>query len=211
MSLEKVPVEALDGAVRPSLADAVQNEARRLDASGEEDGAVVELYEIVLILEGVHYPAVIPARAGSRRPPQDGADRYRSRRETFDGRATGLRGPLWHAETLRGSKPRTRRSRAAPAMFLRRSWLCRFRGAASSGFPHAIDTVIACQRLTQAAAAERLVINQPKVSGLANYKLDGFSVERLMTVLTALDEDIGSSSGTSRSSVRLPGYRSSAV
>jgi predicted XRE-type DNA-binding protein len=28
------------------------------------------------------------------------------------------------------------------------------------------------------------------VSGLANYKLDGFSVERLMTFLTALDQDV---------------------
>ena len=35
--------------------------------------------------------------------------------------------------------------------------------------------------LAQAAAAEKLGVNQPKVSALANYKLDGFSVERLMT------------------------------
>jgi predicted XRE-type DNA-binding protein len=34
------------------------------------------------------------------------------------------------------------------------------------------------------------VINQPKVSALANYKLDGFSVERLMTFLTALDQGV---------------------
>jgi predicted XRE-type DNA-binding protein len=51
----------------------------------------------------------------------------------------------------------------------------------------AINDVIARRRLTQAAAAEKLGINQPKVSALANYKLDGFSVERLMTFLTALD------------------------
>jgi Helix-turn-helix domain len=43
---------------------------------------------------------------------------------------------------------------------------------------HAINGVIARRRLTQAAAAEKLSINQPKVSALANYKLDGFSVER---------------------------------
>ena len=55
---------------------------------------------------------------------------------------------------------------------------------------HAINGVIARRRLTQAAAAERLGINQPKVSALANYKLDGFSVERLMTFLTALDQDV---------------------
>jgi predicted XRE-type DNA-binding protein len=55
---------------------------------------------------------------------------------------------------------------------------------------HAINEVIARRRLTQAAAAEKLSINQPKVSALANYKLDGFSVERLMTFLTALDQDV---------------------
>ena len=51
---------------------------------------------------------------------------------------------------------------------------------------HAINGVIARRRLTQAAAA----VNQPKVSALARYKLDGFSVERLMTFLTALDQDV---------------------
>src|SRR3954447_27016049 len=55
---------------------------------------------------------------------------------------------------------------------------------------HAINGVIARRRLTQAAAAEKLGVNQPKVSALANYKLDGFSVERLMTFLTALDHDV---------------------
>lgn len=42
----------------------------------------------------------------------------------------------------------------------------------------------------QAASAKRFGINQPKVSTLANYKLDGFSVERLMMFLTALDQDV---------------------
>jgi predicted XRE-type DNA-binding protein len=55
---------------------------------------------------------------------------------------------------------------------------------------HAINGVIARRRLTQTTAAEKLGINQPKVSALANYKLDGFSVERLMTFLTALDQDV---------------------
>ncbi len=55
---------------------------------------------------------------------------------------------------------------------------------------HAINDVIARRRLTQAAAAEKLHVNQPKVSALANFKLDGFSVERLMTFLTALDQDV---------------------
>jgi predicted XRE-type DNA-binding protein len=54
----------------------------------------------------------------------------------------------------------------------------------------AINGVIARQRLNQGAAAEKLGVNQPKVSALANYRLDGFSVERLMTFLTALDQDV---------------------
>ena len=55
---------------------------------------------------------------------------------------------------------------------------------------YAINGVIARRRLTQAAAAEKLGVNQPKVSALANYRLEGYSVERLMTFLTALDQDV---------------------
>lgn len=54
----------------------------------------------------------------------------------------------------------------------------------------AINKVVARRRLTHAVAAEKLAINPPKVSALANYKLDGFSIERLMTFLTALDQDV---------------------
>ena len=43
---------------------------------------------------------------------------------------------------------------------------------------------------TQAEAARRLGINQPKVSALLSYRLEGFSVERLMHFLTALDQDV---------------------
>jgi len=32
--------------------------------------------------------------------------------------------------------------------------------------------------------------NQPKISALRNYRLAGFSVERLMNFLTALDRDV---------------------
>ncbi len=54
----------------------------------------------------------------------------------------------------------------------------------------AINQIIDSQRLSQMAAARRLHINQPKISALSNYRLDGFSVERLMNFLTALDRDI---------------------
>jgi predicted XRE-type DNA-binding protein len=55
---------------------------------------------------------------------------------------------------------------------------------------HAINGVIARRRPTQDAAAAKLGVNQPKAPALANIKLDGFSVERLMIVLTALDQDV---------------------
>jgi predicted XRE-type DNA-binding protein len=54
----------------------------------------------------------------------------------------------------------------------------------------AINQIIASRSLSQVAAARRLKINQPKISALANYRLEGFSVERLMHFLTALDRDI---------------------
>jgi hypothetical protein len=41
-----------------------------------------------------------------------------------------------------------------------------------------------------AKAAKLLGVTQPKVSALRHYKLAGFSVERLMTLLTALDQDV---------------------
>lgn len=55
---------------------------------------------------------------------------------------------------------------------------------------YAINVILEERRLTQAEMARVLGASQPKVSALANYKLDGFSVERLMTYLTALDRDV---------------------
>jgi predicted XRE-type DNA-binding protein len=54
----------------------------------------------------------------------------------------------------------------------------------------AINNIIRARRLSQISAASLLQINQPKVSALANYRLDGFSVERLMHFLNALDRDV---------------------
>ena len=49
-----------------------------------------------------------------------------------------------------------------------------------------INNILEKTHLSQAQAAERLGINQPKISALANYRLQGFSVERLMHFLNAL-------------------------
>jgi predicted XRE-type DNA-binding protein len=54
----------------------------------------------------------------------------------------------------------------------------------------AINQQIEARSLSQIAVAELLSVNQPKISALQNYKLDGFSVERLMTFLTELGSDI---------------------
>lgn len=54
----------------------------------------------------------------------------------------------------------------------------------------AINQIIQAKRLSQVTAAGLMQINQPKISALANYKLEGFSVERLLNFLTALDHDI---------------------
>lgn len=54
----------------------------------------------------------------------------------------------------------------------------------------AINDVVHRRGLSQAKAADLLGINQPKVSALAKYRLEGFSVERLMRFLTFLNQDI---------------------
>jgi predicted XRE-type DNA-binding protein len=55
---------------------------------------------------------------------------------------------------------------------------------------HAINRIIEERGLTQVGAAALLGVNQPKISALLRYKLEGYSVERLMLFLTALDRDI---------------------
>ncbi len=54
----------------------------------------------------------------------------------------------------------------------------------------AICRIVERRRLTQADVAAALAINQPKVSALLNYKLEGFSVERLMRFLVVLGHDV---------------------
>ena len=55
---------------------------------------------------------------------------------------------------------------------------------------YALNQVLEDRKLSQADAAKALGVTQPKVSALRNYKLAGFSVERLMNLLTALDQDV---------------------
>lgn len=55
---------------------------------------------------------------------------------------------------------------------------------------YALNEVLEHRGLTQTAAATLLGLSQPKVSALRNYKLAGFSVERLMTLLNAVGQDV---------------------
>ena len=54
----------------------------------------------------------------------------------------------------------------------------------------AINNIVDKRKLSQLEAAKLLGINQPKMSALQNYKLDGFSVQRLMHFITALEYDV---------------------
>ena len=53
-----------------------------------------------------------------------------------------------------------------------------------------IRHIIRSRKLTQAAAARLMEVDQPKVSALLNGRLANFSSERLMRLLTALGQDV---------------------
>lgn len=55
---------------------------------------------------------------------------------------------------------------------------------------YALNQVLEARKFSQADAAKALGVTQPKISALRHYKLAGFSVERLMNLLTALDQDV---------------------
>jgi predicted XRE-type DNA-binding protein len=55
---------------------------------------------------------------------------------------------------------------------------------------YALNRVLEARELSQADAAKVLGVMRPKVSALRHYRLAGFSVERLMNLLTALDHDV---------------------
>lgn len=71
-----------------------------------------------------------------------------------------------------------------------------------------VNRVLQERKLTQAKAAELLGIMQPHVSDLARYRLNRFSVERLIQFLTRLGKDVEIRIGTrpprrARSGVRV--------
>lgn len=55
---------------------------------------------------------------------------------------------------------------------------------------YVLNEIIKARKLKQVEVARLLNVPQSKVSALKNYRLDGFSVERLLGFLTALNQDI---------------------
>ena len=53
-----------------------------------------------------------------------------------------------------------------------------------------IRQAIRRRRITQIQAADLMELDQPKVSALMNGRLDGFSSDRLMRLLTSLGQDV---------------------
>ena len=54
----------------------------------------------------------------------------------------------------------------------------------------AVNELLKARKLKQREIAILLGVLQPKVSALKNFRLDQFSVERLMEFLTALNQDV---------------------
>ncbi|MDZ4654266.1 MAG: helix-turn-helix transcriptional regulator [Coriobacteriia bacterium] len=61
---------------------------------------------------------------------------------------------------------------------------------AKAALANQIASIVSHRHLTQAEAARVLGTGQPKVSELLAGKLDGFSIERLIRFLNALDRDV---------------------
>ena len=54
----------------------------------------------------------------------------------------------------------------------------------------AVNDILKGRKLKQREIAEILGVPQPKVSALKNYRLDQFSIEKLMAFLTTLNQDV---------------------
>ena len=61
---------------------------------------------------------------------------------------------------------------------------------AKAKLAYVISTIILERGWSQTQAAEALGVDQPKISALLNGRLRGFSTERLLRFLNALDQDV---------------------
>ena len=61
---------------------------------------------------------------------------------------------------------------------------------AKARIAHLVAQIITKSHMSQKEAAKVLGLTQPKVSLIMNGRLDGFSLERLIMAMTALDRDV---------------------
>lgn len=61
---------------------------------------------------------------------------------------------------------------------------------AKADLVHRISVLIGKRGLSQVKAAEVLAVTQPKISALLHGRLEGFSMDRLVRFLIALDQDV---------------------
>jgi len=61
---------------------------------------------------------------------------------------------------------------------------------AKARIAHLIVQIITKSHMTQQEAAKLLGLTQPKVSMIMNGRLEGFSLEKLIMAMTALDRDV---------------------
>lgn len=55
---------------------------------------------------------------------------------------------------------------------------------------YALNQMFEQSKLSDAEAANALGVTEPEVAAIRNYKLAGFSLERLTNLLTSLDQDV---------------------
>ena len=61
---------------------------------------------------------------------------------------------------------------------------------AKADLVHRISVLIGKRGMSQVKAAEVLAVTQPKISALLHGRLEGFSMDRLVRFLIALDQDV---------------------
>jgi len=61
---------------------------------------------------------------------------------------------------------------------------------AKADLVYRLSQIIEKRGLSQVQAAEIIGVSQPKISALLRGRLEGFSIERIMRFLSALDQDV---------------------
>ena len=78
---------------------------------------------------------------------------------------------------------------------------------AEADLVHQLSLIIEKRGLSQVQAAEILKVSQPKISAFLHGRLEGFSLERIMRFLSALDQDVEIRVSPAAASARRRPYR----